>query len=90
MTAPSRPRGVSKTGNVEPSPKPQTSRSIAVGISLRCLPNSPPSGEKNSTEQYNVPESLSMTPTTICVAVARATSPMASQAAPGTSTALSK
>ena len=32
------PMGVSKTGMVEPSPWPQTRRSEAVGISLRCLP----------------------------------------------------
>jgi hypothetical protein len=29
---------VSNTGRVEPSPKPQISRSEAVGMSLRCLP----------------------------------------------------
>ena len=38
------PIGVSSTVSVEPSPKPQISRSIAVGISLRCLPSSAPSG----------------------------------------------
>ena len=32
---------VSKTGMVDPSPKPQISRSPAVGISLRCLPIGP-------------------------------------------------
>ena len=33
-----RPRGVSNTGMVDPSPNPQISRSPTVGISLQCLP----------------------------------------------------
>jgi len=42
---------VSKTGSVEPSPKPHTSRSEAVGITLRCFPRYLPSGAKNTTVQ---------------------------------------
>ncbi len=38
MSAPRRPNGVSKTGRVDASPKPHTSRSAAVGLTLRCLP----------------------------------------------------
>src|ERR1700738_3395380 len=46
MTLPMRPMGVSATPMVEPSPKPQTRRSSAVGISLRCLAMSRPEGLK--------------------------------------------
>jgi hypothetical protein len=42
MTAPTFPKGVSKTGSVEPSPKPQTSRSEAVGMTLRCFSQAGP------------------------------------------------
>ena len=38
MTEPILPRFVATTGRVDPSPLPQMTRSIAVGISLRCLP----------------------------------------------------
>ena len=64
--------GVSKTGIVEPSPKPQISRSQPVGISLRCLPRYLPSGAKNSTQQYSVPPSRSITPITRWILFSRA------------------
>ena len=41
ITAPGRPAGLSTTSSVDPSPKPQTRRSTAVGMSFRCLPTTP-------------------------------------------------
>ena len=35
-------------GSVEPSPNPQIKRSIAVGISLRCLPARRPSAPERA------------------------------------------
>ena len=64
MTEPIRPRSVATTGRVDPSPLPQMTRSIAVGISLRCLPRRVPSGPNISAVQYRVPPSRSTTPTT--------------------------
>src|ERR1019366_7507242 len=75
MTAPILPKPVSITGSVDPSPKPQISRSIAVGISLRCLPARLPSGAKNSTVQYSVPPARSIAPITSHTPCARAASP---------------
>ena len=57
MTAPNFPHGVSTTVSVDPSPAPHMTRSMAVGISLRCLPRYSPSGPKNTTVQYKVPRS---------------------------------
>src|SRR5207244_811052 len=84
------PSRVSNTGRVEPSPKPQTRRSAAVGISLRCLPRNLPSSPKKRTVQYSVPPSRSMTPTTRCTWCSPAILAMRSTSGPGTSTALSK
>jgi hypothetical protein len=81
--------GVSKTGRVVPSPKPQMSRSMAVGISLRCLPSNP-SGPKNSAVQYSVPPSRSMTPITRYAPPSRAADVSWSTSGPGTMMALSK
>ena len=76
---------MSKTGSVEPSPKPHTSRSAPVGISLRCLPSSVPSGAKNSAVQYSVPPPRSITPITRWQPRSRAIAPSRSVAGPGTS-----
>ena len=62
MTEPILPSFVATTGSVDPSPLPQMTRSIAVGISFRCLPSSRPSGPKISAVQYSVPPSRSTTP----------------------------
>jgi len=51
MAEPRRPISVSTSGMVEPSPKPQIRRSLAVGISLRCLATNPLPGTKISVEQ---------------------------------------
>jgi hypothetical protein len=65
VSPPTRPNGVSKASSVDPSPCPQTSRSPPVGISLRCLPISAPSGPKYSCVLYSVlpVASRSFTPT---------------------------
>ena len=88
--APTRPTWLSITAKVEPSPVPQISRSVPVGMSLRCLATNPPSGSKYSTVQYRVLPARSITPSTRLAPV-RAESPArASVSAPGTSTALAK
>jgi hypothetical protein len=51
MTAPTRPAGLSAVPIVEPSPKPQMSRSVPVGMSLRWMPTSPAPGSIISTVQ---------------------------------------
>lgn len=51
MAAPMRPTGVASTGRVEPSPCPQISRSVPVGMSLRCFATKPSCGEKNRAVQ---------------------------------------
>ena len=51
MAAPSFPAGVSTTGMVEPSPCAQISRSVPVGISLRCLATRPWPGAMNTAVQ---------------------------------------
>jgi hypothetical protein len=60
------------------------SRSLAVGISLRCLPTSEPSAPMYTAVQYRVPPSRSMTPTTMVIPVAAASSAISSVSGPGT------
>ena len=46
------------TGRVDPSPLPQMTRSIAVGISLRCLPSSGavrPEDQRRAVQRPAVP-----------------------------------
>ncbi|MNN34892.1 hypothetical protein D3C81_1487210 [compost metagenome] len=69
---------------------PQISRSVPVGISLRCLASNPAWGSKYSAVQYKVLPARSITPITRLAPV-RADSPAsASVSTPGTSMALAK
>ncbi|MNY18501.1 hypothetical protein D3C86_1518820 [compost metagenome] len=89
-SAPIRPTRLSITGKVEPSPLPQISRSVPVGISLRCFATNPACGSKYNAEQYKVLPARSMTPITRLAPV-RADKPAnVSVSAPGTSMALAK
>lgn len=90
MTAPTRPIAVGRTVNAQPSPAPQTILSMAVGITFRCFPNRLPSGAKNSTVQYNVPPSRSMTSMTKWTPAPRAAAPSVAGVGPGTSIAASQ
>ncbi|MCY1459072.1 hypothetical protein D9M71_765140 [compost metagenome] len=89
-SAPTRPTWLSITGKVEPSPLPQISRSVPVGISLRCLATSPACGSKYSAVQYKVLPARSITPITRLAAVRAQSAASASVSAPGTSMALAK
>ena len=89
-TAPIRPTWLSITGNVEPSPLPQISRSVPVGISFRCLATSPACGSKYNTVQYKVLPARSMTPITRLAPVRADNPASASVSTPGTSMALAK
>ena len=88
--APIRPTLLSITGIVEPSPLPQISRSVPVGISLRCLATRPSWGSKYSTVQYSVLPERSMTPSTRLAPVRVDNPAKASVSTPGTSIALAK
>ena len=84
------PAMVSITGSVDPSPKPQMSRSLAVGMSLRCLPSRLPSGPNIRAVQYRVPPSRSITPATRWLAISAAKPPMLRVSGPGTAMAAEK
>jgi hypothetical protein len=87
IAAPARPAAVSTTGSVEPSPCPQISRSVPVGISLRCFATSPSRGSKNSAVQYSVLPPRSITPITRLAPVRCDSAASSSVSGPGTSIA---